>query len=112
MDNEKVIEKFVRKANKLLLIHILFFAGLILYGVVLAVFSDGALTQTAKYSIYIWVAISFGMEIFIQTVVMKCPVCGKSIRANTKLTFFLPSKCKHCGAVFREEPQFNGENNG
>ena len=100
MDKEKVIEKFVQKANKILLIHIVFFVGLILYGVALVVFSNGAMPQVLKYSIYVWAAISLGMEIFIQAVVMKCPVCGKSIRANTKLTFFLPAKCKHCGVIF------------
>ena len=110
MDNEKVIEKFVQKANKFLLIHIVFFIGLLLYGVALAMFCDGVIPQIVKYSIYIWGAISFGMEVFIQAVIMRCPVCGKSIRANTKLTFFLPSKCKHCSVVFREEPRFNSEN--
>ena len=103
MDNEKVIEKFVQKTNKILLIHIVFFVGLILYGVALAVFSNGTMPQIFKYSIYVWAAISLGMEIFIQAVVMKCPVCGKSIRANTKLTFFLPSKCKHCGVIFTKQ---------
>ena len=54
MDNEKVIEKFVQKANKILLIHIVFFVGLILYGVALAVFSNGTMPQIFKYSIYVW----------------------------------------------------------
>ena len=112
MDKEKAIEQFVLKANKFLMIHIIFMAGLFIYGIAMAVFFNGVLPQAVKYSICIWVAISFGMEVFIRVVVMKCPVCGKEIRANAKLTFFLPSKCKHCGTVFREEPQFNGENNG
>ena len=103
MDNEKVIEKYVQKTNKILLIHIVFFVGLILYGVALAVFSNGTMPQVLKYSICVWAAISLGMEIFIQTVVMKCPVCGKSIRANTKLTFFLPANCKHCGVIFTKQ---------
>ena len=103
MNTEKVIKKFVQKANKILLIHIVFFVGLILYGVALVVFSNGTMPQVFKYSIYVWGAISLGMEIFIQAVVMKCPVCAKSIRANTKLTFFLPSKCKHCGVIFTKQ---------
>ena len=112
MNNENVIEKFVQKANKFLMIHILFLVGLILYGVAITVFFNGSLPQFFKYSVYIWAFISFCMEILIRTVIMKCPVCGKNISANTKLTFFLPGKCKHCGTVFKEEPQLNGENNG
>ena len=103
MDNEKAIEKFVQKANKFLLIHILFFVGLFIYGFAIAMFFGGRVPDIFEYSLYIWVAISFGMEVVIRSSIMKCPICGKDIRANTKLTFFLPAKCKHCGAVFKNQ---------
>ena len=103
MDNEKAIEKFVQKANKFLLIHILFFVGLFIYGFAIVMFFGGGMPDIFEYSLYIWVAISLGMEVVIRVVIMKCPICGKDIRANTKLTFFLPAKCKHCDAIFRNE---------
>ena len=112
MDKENTIEKFVQKANKFLMIHILFFAGLILYGVAGAMYFNGFMPQIFKYSLYIWAAVSLGMEIVIRVAVMKCPVCGKEIRRNTRLTFFLPDECKHCGAVFSKKTEFSGENNG
>ena len=111
-NKETAIEKFVQKANKFLMIHILFFVGLILYGMAGAMYFNGFMPQIFKYSIATWAAISFGMEVIIRVIIMKCPVCGKEIKKNTKLTFFLPSECKHCGAVFSKKTEFNGESNG
>lgn len=111
-NKETAIEKYVQKANKFLMIHILFFVGLIIYGIAGAMYFNGFLPHMFKYSLYIWAAISLGMEIFIRTVIMKCPVCCKEIKTNSKLTFFLPNECKHCGAVFSKKTEFNGESNG
>ena len=103
MDNKKAIEKFVQKANKFLLIHILFLVGLFIYGFAIAMFFDGTMPDIFKYSLCIWAVISLGMEIVLRVVIMKCPVCGKELKTNTKLTFFLPGNYKHCGALFKNQ---------